>query len=117
MIQETTPASVSHVLTIRLSADEALRSSMLDTLRCIAGPTRAHPRCRRVGIYLSADNPEDLTLIEEWETLEAMTAHFHSRDFRAVLSVIDLSTRKPEIRLDTVSSSEGIDLLTAMLAA
>ena len=115
MSQEN-PVSVSHVLTIRLTADEALRSSMIDTLRGIAGPTRVHPGCRRLGVYLAADNPEEFTLIEEWETLEAMTAHLRSRDFRAVLSVIDLSKRAPEIRLDSVTSTEGIERLTEMLA-
>jgi quinol monooxygenase YgiN len=114
MSQEN-PASVSHVLTIRFTGDEALRSGIIDTLRGIAGPTRAHPRCRRVEIYLAVDNPEELTLFEEWETLDAMTAHFRSRDFRAVLSVIDLSKRAPEIRFDSVTSTEGIERLTDML--
>ena len=115
-MNQANPAPVSHVLTIRLTADKALRSSMIDTLRGIAGPTRVHPGCRRLGVYLAADNPEELTLIEEWETLEAMTAHLRSRDFRAVLSVIDLSKRAPEIRLDSVTSTEGIECLTEMLA-
>jgi quinol monooxygenase YgiN len=115
-MNQENPASVSHVLTIRLTADEPIRSSMIDTLRGIAGPTRVHPGCHSLGVYLAADNPEELTLIEEWETLEAMTAHFRSRDFRAVLSVIDLSKRAPEIRLDSVTSTEGIERLTELLA-
>lgn len=113
MSQET-PAAVSHVLTIRVGADEARRSSMIDTLRGITGPTQAHPRCRRVGIYLAVDDPGELTLIEEWETLEAMTAHFHTQEFRAVLSVIDMSNKEPEVRLDSVTFRGGFDHLARM---
>ena len=115
-MNQANPVSRSHVLTIRLTADEPLRFDLIDTLKGIAGPTRAHPRCRHVGIYLTAGNPEELTLIEEWETLEAMTAHIRSRGFRPVLSVIDLSKRAPEIRLDKVTSTEGMSRLTEMLA-
>ena len=105
------PGALSQVLRIRLTADAVLRTGMIDALRGIAEPTRADPRCLQFGIYLAVDNPEELTLMEEWESLEAVTEHFRSTDFRTILSVIDLSTSAPEIRLDTVMSTQGIEQL------
>jgi quinol monooxygenase YgiN len=49
--------------------------------------------------------------VEEWESLEALKQHIQSHDFRKILEVMELASRAPEISINTVSYSEGFELI------
>jgi quinol monooxygenase YgiN len=57
-----------------------------------------------------------LLLVENWETQQAMNEHIRSQDFRVILAVLDLSDSKPEIRFNSVISSQGLEYLRDVLA-
>ncbi len=46
-------------------------------LVALSGPleeTRSHQECISAGLFISADNPEDVVLLEEWSSREASPA-------------------------------------------
>ena len=106
---------LAYRMTVELKAEELTRAAVLQGLRGIAEPTRVRACCRRFEVYQAADDPNALMLVEEWESQEAMNAHIRSRDFRVVLSVIDMSSETPRVQFDTIAATEGLAMLTDFL--
>jgi len=109
------PCGELHQLIIQFSVRAANRESILENLRHIEGPTRVQRGCRQMSVYLKTDNTDEIMMIQEWETAAAMRAHFHSKEFRVLLSVIDLSEQEPGIRINTGTSREGVEHFRNML--
>ena len=97
------------VLTVRLRAEERHLTDLLDSLRRIGGPTLAHQQCRYFGAFRSAGEPVEVILLEEWDSLRGLDAHFRSPDFKVVLSVMDSAVEAPLFRIDTVRDSMGFE--------
>jgi quinol monooxygenase YgiN len=64
--------------------------------------------------YQDVDNPNRLTLVELWESLEDLENHIGKDDYLKKLSIIDWSTQPPEILFHTVSETRGMDLIRAV---
>ena len=87
------------------------RDDVLKTLRRVMGPTEVQPGCIRCRIYQDVDNPNALTYVEEWESEEALTNHVRSDSYKGLLSVLDLSSKEPSVKFQTVSSTMGLDFV------
>jgi len=62
--------------------------------------SREQPGCVSYGLYQDADHPELLTMIEEWESREALENHLHSEGFlRIVPKLGSLMTRESEMNI------------------
>ena len=99
---------------LRVTVTSRRRKGALDLLNFIAGPIRNLPGCMSCQAYQDVDNPNRLTLVEEWESLEELEKHIGTDDYRNKLSMMDLSSQPPEIFFHTVSETRGIDLITAV---
>lgn len=51
--------------------------------------SRKQPGCISYGLYRDADHPELLTMIEEWESHQALEEHLHSADFQRIVPQLD----------------------------
>ena len=114
---ETTGLSSSstHVLQVRLWAPRESLRALRDSLVRIGGPTRARRECRHYGVYQSTVDPEELMLLAEWSSREALESSIRSADFRVVLSAMDASTRDPHFQVETVRSTEGFECVASIL--
>jgi len=63
----TEPVKVTFVMELKEEAADAVCSSFGATLP----ETRAFPGCRSVNAFRSADNPNRVLLLEEWDSREA----------------------------------------------
>lgn len=99
---------------LRVTVSSGRRKGALDLLNFITGPMSNLPGCMSCQGYQDVDNPNRLTLVEEWESLEDLEKHIGTDDYRKKLSIIDLSTQPPEILFHTVSETRGMDLITAV---
>ena len=111
------PKMAAYQILVRLRTDDRTRSEILGSLLRIAEPARVRPGCLRFGVYQSAEDPDEVTLVEEWRSREAMDGHIRSADFRVVLAAVDLSSKEPEIRFDSVTSSSGLEYLKDVFVA
>ena len=107
---------LSVVFTLEIEVSPERREEVLTTLRLVMGPTEAQFGCVRCRLYLSAVNPDTLTLVEEWKSEKDLQDHIRSRDFEKILAVIDMSNKPPEIRIDKVSRRTGLDSIAALRA-
>lgn len=52
-----------------------------------------------------------MLLVEEWSSREEYEHHIKSDTFRIILSLIDLSAEAQLIKLNTISKTEGLEVI------
>jgi quinol monooxygenase YgiN len=97
--------------TIRILPAPNRRAEILSIFRTIQGPVRAQPGCAACHIYEEQGPEHAVVLVERWESQAALEAHLRSETYRRILGAIELSGSPPEVCFDTVSASEGMDLI------
>lgn len=76
------------------------REQALDMARRMAEATQAEPGCISYDFYVGLSDPNSLLLFQEWESMEALTAHFqapHMEDFLRELPHVvagEITTRR-----------------------
>ena len=94
------------VVSVRITASE---DDVGRQLAALVDPVAAQPGCRRCQLLRDATHPEQVTILEEWETRSDMERHFRSQEFWRLLLAAELSAEPPEFRIDTLASSEGLE--------
>jgi quinol monooxygenase YgiN len=95
------------ISTLRIVTAPRSRAEVVRTLAAQLGPTRVLPGCCKCDLYQDVENPEAITLIEEWESQADLVLRLRSEDYRAVLAAIELSQEQPVIHFDTVTRRTG----------
>ena len=99
------------ICTLRIFTAPGSRAVVVRTLGAQLGPTRVHPGCRYCNLYQDVENPEAITLVEEWESQADLEPRLRSEDYRAVLEAIELSQEPPVVHFDTVTRRTGKRML------
>ena len=99
------------ITNVQINAPPGRRDEILKTLRSLLGPTRVLPGCVSCRFYQDVENPNLLTLIEEWEDREALDRYIRSNDYRKILAAMDLASEPPEVQFCSVSSVLGMELI------
>ena len=99
------------VLTSQKHQEEALK-----ILRRLTGPTQVQPGCLACEVFQQepTQQPLQVCFLEKWETQERLEQHIRSEHFRKVLAVMDLGCEPPEIEFDTVSQTQGMELIQVL---
>ena len=97
--------------TLTLQPAPERHDDVLEVLRSIQGPVLAQPGCAACDIYEEQGPEQAVVLVERWESQAALEAHLRSDTYRRILGAIELSGSPPEIRFDSVSATEGMDLI------
>ena len=100
--------------TLRVTVPSGRRKEVLDLLKFLIGPMCHQPGCLSCRAYQDIDNPNRLTLVEEWESHEDLENHIGSDDYMKQLSLMDISSEKPEIVFHTVSETRGMEVIIAV---
>jgi len=103
--------------TFKLVLSPKRRAEALRTLRSVQGPCSAQPGCIDCHILRDTQDDEVLLYIEEWGSREQLKNHLRSERYRKLLEVVEWSKEPPDIRFDTVSRREGIELVAAARTA
>jgi quinol monooxygenase YgiN len=98
-------------LTLRIITSPQVRPDAVQALRPLVGPTEAKPGCGGCGLFGALDESDQLLWAERWETRAALEDHIRSHEFLALLAVMDMSTREPELRVYTISEAAGLELV------
>ena len=99
------------IFTLRIVTVPHSRAEVVRTLAAQLGPTRAQSGCLRCDLYQDVENPDAITLVEEWESQADLDPRLRSEDYRAVLGAIELSQEPPLIHFDTVIRRTGSGML------
>jgi len=81
----------------------------MQTLLSMIEPNRKEKGCLSYDLFCDILDNQVFSLIEEWETREALDIHMQSDKFSALLGTKSLLVKPSEINIHTVSHSEGME--------
>ncbi len=83
------------------------------TLLSLIGPTGKEAGCLNYAVFCDIEDKNRFSLLEEWETREALDSHLMSHRFGVLLGTKTLLSEPLEIRIHTISRSEGMEVIHA----
>jgi quinol monooxygenase YgiN len=105
------------ISTLRIVTTLRSRAEIVRTLSAQLGPVRVQPGCIGCTLYQDVENPDAITLLEEWDTQAELSRRLRSEDYRAVLAAIELSQEQPTIHFDTVTRRGGLEIVVSARGA
>lgn len=90
------------------------RRHFLDAAKMILGPTKIKPGCIDCRLYQDLEEPDALFLVEEWGSRQMYERHINSDQYWIILSLMEASDQLPEIKINTVSNTEGLEAIEAV---
>jgi quinol monooxygenase YgiN len=104
------------VIIVRISMKACMekRTEMMQTLLSMIEPVRREKGCLHHEVFCDIDGQTVFNLIEEWETREDLDHHIQSEGFSVLLGTKSLLTKPLEMKIHTVSHSEGIEVVNAL---
>jgi quinol monooxygenase YgiN len=94
-------------LEIDVTADQ--RINVLSAFRQLAGPLEVQPGCLACRILADVRNEGLIGLVVVWDGQDNLERHIRSDLFRKVLTLMEASSARPEIRFHTVSRTAGLE--------
>lgn len=96
---------------IKLVSPDGQGKPMLGTIRPLLGSICSRAGCTACEVYLDADSPDEVVLLEEWDSEAAFRDHVCSRDFGYILEWMEQSIERPEVTVGAVSARNGLDYI------
>jgi quinol monooxygenase YgiN len=87
------------------------RKELHQTIRALVDSIRKEEGCQICRLYQDTENKNTFSLIEEWENKENLDKHLRSECFSVLLGAMNLLSKQPEIKFNTVSDTAGIEVL------
>jgi quinol monooxygenase YgiN len=100
---------VIFMLRVKVAGDR--RKDFLDSARLIIGPTEVQAGCISCRLYQELGDPDSVLFMEEWESRVALERHIKSDQYRIILSLMDFPDTPPDVKLNTISISEGLEAI------
>src|SRR4051812_20118377 len=101
------------LLRARIRVEAAQRTKVIRSLSRILGPLRATSGCSGCHLYADLEDENVLMFAEEWGDEESLANHLRGENARVLLSVLDLASARPEVRLDTVRETDGLGFIAS----
>ena len=101
--------------TLKMVVQAERRSDLLETMRGMIEPSRVERGCLSYRLYEDVENRNTFVLLEEWATQKDLESHIRTDNQRRLLSLMDLLSKQPEFRFNTVSHTAGMDLIEDIL--
>ena len=99
------------VIRITMNVIPEKQLEMMQTLLSMIEPTTNEAGCLSYGVFCDIEDKNRFSLLEEWETREALDQHIASHRFGVLLGTKALLFEPREIQILTVSHSEGMDAI------
>lgn len=104
-----TEVAVMIVFRIVMNVIPEKRLEIMQTLLPMIEATATRPGCLGFGVFCDIEDDNRFSLLGEWETREALDRHIASHPFSVLLGTRWLLCEPLEIRIFTVSHSEGME--------
>ena len=90
------------------------RTEMMQTLLSMVETARKEKGCLSYDVFCDIESKTAFNLIEEWETREDVDCHIRSERFSVLLGTRSLLAKPLEMKIHTVSHSEGAEIVNAL---
>lgn len=99
------------VIRITMNVIPGKQLEMMQTLISMIEPTAKEAGCISYSVFCDLEDKNRFCLMEEWKTRKDMDHHIASHRFGVLLGTKTLLREPLEIRIHTVSHSEGMDAI------
>jgi len=90
------------------------RTEMMQTLLSMIEPAQKENGCLSYDVFCDLEDNHVFDLIEEWKTREDLDRHIRSERFSVLLGTKSLLAKPLEMKIHTVSHSEGVEAVNAL---
>jgi quinol monooxygenase YgiN len=102
------------IVRITMKALMEKRTEMMQTLLSMIEPTGKESGCLSYDVFCDIEGKTVFNLIEEWKTREDLDRHIRSERFSVLLGTKSLLAKPLEMKIHTVSHSEGAEVVNAL---
>ncbi len=102
------------IMTLRLTVPPKRAKDLVGIVKSMAGPMSVEPACKHFNLFRNLDNNDELMIVVEWTSQEALERHIRSNDFMKILQIMELSSHVPEICFDNVAERFGFDFVESL---
>ena len=102
------------ILRITMKVLMEKRTEMIQTLLSMTETAGKEKGCQSYDIFCDINGKTVFNLIQEWETREDLACHIGSERFSVLLGTRSLLSKPMEIKIYTVSHTEGADVVDAL---
>ena len=102
------------IVRITMKALMEKRTEMMQTLLSMIEPAGKEKGCLRYDVFSDIQGATVFNLVEEWETREDLDRHIGSERFSVLLGTKSLLAKPLEMKIHTVSHSEGTEVINAL---
>src|ERR671912_1170612 len=99
------------VASLRVVAPLGDPTELFRMFTALLAPMRVQPGCMDARLYVDADDPTALTMINEWTSQPDLDRFLASDAGKVVVAVLERSRLAPEVHFDTVSSRGGLEVI------
>lgn len=89
--------------------------NILDTIEYIIKKAQLETGFISYNVYKDMNDQDIVCIIGKWETSDDLFSHIGSTGFRAILAIMDMSNRSPELQFHSISSLGGLDLVSHVI--
>jgi quinol monooxygenase YgiN len=104
------------IVRIKMKALMEKRTEMMQTLVSMIETAGKEKGCRSYEGFCDIEGDPVFNLIEEWETREDLERHIQSEKFSVLLGTKTLLAKPMEMKIHTVSNSEGDEVIAEIRA-
>ena len=98
---------------IKMTVDADKRHEILHTIKGLLVQIRREQDCLSCHCYLDVEVEDVVIFEQEWTTNEALATHLRSGHFKVLLGVMKLLSIEPDIKVNTVVATEGLEAIAA----
>jgi quinol monooxygenase YgiN len=102
--------------TIKITVQPEKRKEIFQTYKAILGLIRCEQGCISCNCYVDIEDENIIFFREVWKTSEELGCHLRSVHFGVLIGALKLLNKEPEIRFDTIASTEGAEAIKAARA-
>ena len=102
------------IVRITMKARMEKRTEMMQTLLSMIEPAGKEKGCLSYDVFCDLEDNHVFSLIEEWATRADLDRHIRSERFSVLLGTKSLLAKPLEMKIHTVSRSEGAEVVKAL---
>ena len=103
------------ISSINILCEKDKKNDILEILSSVKGPTEGRAGCISCCIYEDIKDSNNVYYVEVWKNEEALRRHIHSKNYRNILAVIDMSCKRPDIKFSQIFAEDGISFIERSL--
>ena len=104
-------------LMLRMVTSPGMGGGVANGLNTVVGPARSISGCISFRIYSDKDDPDVVLLLSQWRSEEDLNKYIRTPDFRRILAMMETASKAPDLSVQHISWTKGLDYVREVLEA